>query len=188
MTDKNIDNLITALQEIHVLVSEQYEADPKKVGDFIEDLLITGYVMGRQASEDYLDFVLDTKPDFEQLHKALNLKIEGKTYRDRVDEYVENGGSVAEIIRVAETDFHRMYNTGLIDGGNEIGYHTGQNINKTWVTAGDDKVRDTHEYLEGMTVPLNEEFYTFDGDHSEFPGGFEKASNNCNCRCVCILS
>lgn len=188
MTDKNIDNLISALQEINVLVTEEYEKDPKNVEDFIDDLLIAGYLAGRQAAQDYLDFTLDAEPDFESLDKALNLKIEGKTFRDRVNEYVENGGSVAEIVRVAETDFHRMYNTGLIDGGNEIGYQTGQNINKTWVTAGDDKVRDTHDYLEGMTVPLNEEFFTFDGDHSEYPGGFEKASNNVNCRCVCILS
>lgn len=47
----------------------------------------------------------------------------------------------------------------------------------------DDKVRDTHDYLEGMSVGIDEEFYTYDGDHALYPGGFENAQNNVNCRC-----
>lgn len=187
MTDKHIDNLIIALQEINVLVGEWYETDRKQLGDLIETLLITAYLEGRSAAEDYLDYALDTELNLEQLDKALNLKIEGKTYRDRIDEYVEEE-KLPEIVRVAETDYHRMYNTGLIDGANEIGYQNGSYIYKTWVTAGDDKVRDTHEYLEGITIPLNDEFYTFDGDHALSPGGFIKAVNNVNCRCTLNLN
>ena len=39
----------------------------------------------------------------------------------------------------------------------------------------DDKVRETHRYLEGASVSLDEEFWTFDGDHAAYPGGVTKA-------------
>ena len=37
-------------------------------------------------------------------------------------------------------------------------------------------------------VPLEEEFFTFDGDHAAYPGGFTKAENNVNCRCIVRLT
>lgn len=187
MADRNADNLITALQEINVLVGEWYETQLPKIGDLIEDLLITGYLMGRSAAEDYLDYVIDTAP-VDRLDNALNLKIEGETYRDRIDKYLENGGTAYDFTRIAETEFHRMYNTGLVEGGEEISAITNTVVNKTWITAGDDRVRDTHDYLEGMTVPINEPFFTYDGDSAMAPGDFTKASNNVNCRCTTVLS
>lgn len=48
----------------------------------------------------------------------------------------------------------------------------------------DDRVRDTHSYLEGMEVPYNARFYTYDGDSAEAPGMFSLPENNINCRCV----
>jgi hypothetical protein len=52
----------------------------------------------------------------------------------------------------------------------------------------DNRVRDTHFYLEGMTVDINDKFYTYDGDSAYRPGGFEKAENNCGCRCLLMYS
>ena len=51
----------------------------------------------------------------------------------------------------------------------------------------DDKVRETHDYLEGVEVDLASEFVTFDGDSAKFPGDFSRAENNVNCRCVIDL-
>jgi hypothetical protein len=59
---------------------------------------------------------------------------------------------------------------------------------KTWVTMMDDRVRDTHDYLEGETVGIGEDFYTYDGDHASAPGLFELAENNVNCRCELLFS
>jgi uncharacterized protein with gpF-like domain len=55
---------------------------------------------------------------------------------------------------------------------------------KRWRTMNDDRVRDTHDYLEGMVVPFSERFYSYDGDSAEYPGGFALPENNINCRCV----
>jgi hypothetical protein len=48
----------------------------------------------------------------------------------------------------------------------------------------DDRVRDTHDYLEGMVVPFSSRFYTYDGDSADYPGGFTLPENNIGCRCV----
>ena len=63
----------------------------------------------------------------------------------------------------------------------------GYGVTKNWYTVMDDKVRETHRYLEGASVSLDEEFWTFDGDHAAYPGGFTKAENNVNCRCTVEL-
>ena len=55
---------------------------------------------------------------------------------------------------------------------------------KRWQTMMDDRVRDTHSYLEGMEVPYNEDFWTYDSDHAPAPGMFNRPENNINCRCV----
>ena len=60
-------------------------------------------------------------------------------------------------------------------------------VTKTWGTMLDESVRETHSYLESVSVPLEEEFFTFDGDHAPYPGLFQKAENNVNCRCFVIL-
>ena len=47
----------------------------------------------------------------------------------------------------------------------------------------DDRVRDTHDYLEGVEVGLDDEFYTYLGNKAMFPGQFGVAEEDVNCRC-----
>lgn len=90
---------------------------------------------------------------------------------------------VSAIQRVVETEYHRMYNTGAWDYANSFQEKTGRTMYKRWETMLDDKVRDTHIYLQSDAVPLDEAFFTFDGDSAMYPGGFTLAENNCGCRC-----
>ena len=54
---------------------------------------------------------------------------------------------------------------------------------KTWITQGDEKVRDTHWYLDGLKVGIDDYFYTLDGDYAMKPYDFEYPQNNIRCRC-----
>lgn len=87
------------------------------------------------------------------------------------------------ITRIAETEMHRIANTAALDTAKYAGAKY-----KTWATMLDDKVRDTHDYLEGETVDIDDDFYTYDGDHASAPGLFELAENNVNCRCELLFS
>ena len=55
-------------------------------------------------------------------------------------------------------------------------------MRKQWVTAGDERVRDPHAWLDGVIVPIDEKFYV-DGDSAMAPGGFALPELNVNCRC-----
>lgn len=56
-------------------------------------------------------------------------------------------------------------------------------VYKTWKDVGDLRVRDTHQYLNGISVPLNDYFFSISGDYGRFPGDFKTAAENANCRC-----
>ena len=112
-----------------------------------------------------------------RLSEVIYKKIDGKTFADRIAEYDD----AEKIKRVIETETHRCYNEGIQEVAEESKAY------KTWATMLDDKVRETHQYLEGVTVPWDDYFYTFDGDKALFPGGFEKAENCCGCRCEVYL-
>lgn len=142
--------------------------------DFLE-YLIFAYQNGIEAVNEML--ATGIMPNDDKMYSSLTLKIEGKTYVDRVREYVAKGDTGA-LMKVAETEYHRMFNEAILSGGMEAGATT-----KTWVTMQDSKVRDTHDYLFGETIPIDENFYTYDGDYAKTPSGFTRAENNVNCRC-----
>lgn len=152
--------------------------------EYIEFLLIEAYVYGNvQAMQDL--GLLDKDPadliNPDVMEQTINEEIAGKTYKDRIREYLDDENSTVEdFTRVAETDATRVYNAGVVDGGRNSGI---RGVRKQWVTMDDDRVRATHDYLEGMTVPMDMDFYTYDNDHASAPGLFSDPANNCNCRC-----
>ena len=154
------------------------------IEDYIEFLLIEAYVYGNvQAMQDLGLLDLDPKDliDEDEMKRVINEKIANKTFKQRIEEYLDDENSTIEDFqRVAETDATRVYNTGVVDGGKASGV---QGVMKQWITIDDSRVRSTHEYLQGMVVPLNEDFYTYDGDHARAPGLFSDPANSINCRC-----
>lgn len=57
-------------------------------------------------------------------------------------------------------------------------------VEKVWATMEDERVRETHNFLDGVSVPLGTLFVAIDGDSARYPGDFTKAENNTNCRCT----
>ena len=168
-------------------VRERYGKDPlpsadeEDIIDELLDLLLLAYAMGNSVTNSNLSS--DYAPDVDAVMKVVDAKVAGKTWRDRSEEYFKNGGTVDDIIRIAETEAHRIANTAALDTAQRAGAKT-----KTWVTMLDDRVREQHEWLEGVTVGIDEDFYTDDGDHASAPGLFTMAENNVNCRCELIFS
>lgn len=178
MADKHVDNFIEKIQGINLIVYEWYETDKAKLGDVIEDLLIDAYLDGALAAEDYLDFKPNTDIDTTRMFETINKDIAGKTFRQRVDEYVEQDNSLDEIVRVAETEFHRVYNEGAYDRAVDCEAKT-----KTWHCMNLPTSRDSHIYLDGMTKQMDEAFYSYNGHSAMFPHGFSEPSEDINCLC-----
>ena len=174
--------------------------------DEILEMLIIAYMFGNESANEMLygpvenpDGTINRTVDIDtsEMNDAVFRRIAGKNWRERVEEYVETeNGTVDDILRVVDTDMNRIYNDAILDVGEradteETVQDNGQakkTVMKTWETMQDDRVRDTHDYLQSMTVPVNRRFYTFDGDSARYPGDFTDPQNNVNCRCRISLS
>jgi len=148
-----------------------------EVSDIIEELLIDAYV----AAAGVIDDVIDEKHEIDvtRMYEVIDKKFDGKTYKDRIKEYYEQGDNPS-IKRVVETEVHRTFNQALIDTASK----SDKQLYKTWVTMGDDKVRDAHFYLEGQTIPLGEEFITIGGYSAQAPSLFGVPDLDIGCRCT----
>lgn len=164
------------LELLRAKLQAKEKIDAEDTIDEVLDLLILAYVYGNEDANTSLS--TDIKPNIAKFQAEAYRKYEDKDFQDRITEYAKQG-SVEDIMRVAETDTHRLYNAGVYDTAEELG----EQVYKRWNTQLDDKVREQHIYLEGSKVPLEAEFYTYTGDHAKAPGMFQDASNNVNCRC-----
>lgn len=187
-----ISSYVAALDELNPLTATSYyTADgdeterAKKVADDLFSFLVNAYTLGILNASSMLDTELTVNLD--EMEEAIFAVIDGKTFEDRVLDHVRNE-SPGRLVTLAESEFHRVYNQAVENGGQEFARRGNPNVTKTWYTVRDEKVRETHDYLEGVSVRIGEDFYTFDGDHAAYPGGFLKVENNANCRCIVLLS
>lgn len=159
-----MSDYLLGFDEINRLEFKEYTFD--ELCDLLYKKMRDAYVLG------YRD-----EPEFDYLEHLIFIDYDGKDPFDLLNEaYSDN--DTTRIRTIFENEYHRMYNAGAYDYG-KAHYRT-----KQWVTMQDDKVRDTHNYLEGIEIPVEAEFITYDGDGALYPGGFSNASNNVNCRCV----
>ena len=149
--------------------------------DALEDLFLLSYALGSDDANRQMNS--EIRPTIEEVMDTVDAKVAGKTWRERVREYAENGGTPDDIARIIETESHRDSNEAALTTARKAGAKT-----KTWMTMLDDRVRETHDYLQSMTVGINEPFFTYDGDSAQAPGGFELAENNVSCRCFLVFS
>lgn len=182
--------------------------------DEILEMLIMAYMFGNESANtmlfgpDIVDTIDPDEPnrpvriDVDDMNKSVFKDIAGKDWEQRVSEYYDSdSGTVDDVIRVVDTDMNRIYNDSVLDVGEKANSgrvewtredvpapNTKGRIVKTWVTMSDQKVRETHVYLEGMTIPVDKRFFTYDGDSARYPGDFTDPNNNCNCRCEISLS
>ena len=163
---------------------EQLQPNRKDEEDIIDELLDLFLLAYAQANEvTNANLSSNWQPELDDVMKTVDEKVAGKTWKERVKDYFANGGTGADIARIAETEMHRIANTAALETARRGGA-----TSKTWVTMLDDKVRETHDYLEGVTVGIDDDFITFDGDRASAPGLFSLAQNNVNCRCELIFS
>lgn len=178
-------------------INERKRNKSKRIDEILE-MLIIAYMFGNEAANTMLygpdDTVrsADDRPvpiQIESMNSAVFRKIAGKDWQERVSEYLDDeNGTVDEIIRVVDTDTNRIYNDAILDVGERAEHDETGRVMKTWETMLDDRVRDTHDYLQSETVPVDRRFYTFDGDSARYPGDFTLPQNNVNCRCRISLS
>lgn len=192
MPKENRKLYIAKFDEINAISKQMYDdyisgkkTESETESDF-EDFLLYAYSIGFLMGAEDIGASKDqsASPISQQVKDAIDRKFEGITAKQRLKDHLLNRDGASSIERLMKTEWHRMTNEG-IDGFGKL--YGSQNMTKRWVTMLDDKVRDTHDYLEGAEVPFNEDFYTYNGDHAPFPGMFGVPEEDVNCRCIVEL-
>jgi len=82
--------------------------------------------------------------------------------------------------RIATTEIFGSANESMFDAFKTVGFKA-----KEWVTARDERVRDSHAALDGKVIGLTEAFQTINGSQLYFPGDASTADPGeyINCRC-----
>ena len=80
-----------------------------------------------------------------------------------------------EARRIARTEIHNSHNTGVMRIYNEVGVEYTQ-----WIAANDDRVRDSHEEINGEIIPMGATY----SNGLEYPGDTNGPIEEwINCRC-----
>lgn len=180
-------------QDLQLSPDERKRRKQDRIDEILE-MLIIAYMFGNESGNAMLygdngipttDLERPIPIQTDSMNEAIFRKVADKNWEQRVSEYMDSEtGTVDEIIRVVDTDMNRVYNDAILD----VGKRADGDVMKTWQTMLDDRVRDTHDYLENTSVPVDRRFYTFDGDSARYPGDFTLPQNNVNCRCRISLS
>ena len=165
------------MDELNILSQKTLEQGVDK----FKDILIDAYIEGFSSAAYMIGEDIDIDPS--RLEDAIKKKYEEISINEKAEEYIKNGDGES-LQRLLESEYHRVYNQAIMDYADQVG----KLLFKTWVAILDDKTRDTHFYLDGTVVPTDAYFYSFDGDKGLFPGDFDRAENNANCRCIIELS
>lgn len=89
---------------------------------------------------------------------------------------------------IARTEATRVVNQATVESYRQLG-EQGIQVQKQWLSAFDEKVRDSHRWLNGKTVGANEDFVLppeYGGYKANSPGSFDVAGENINCRCTVV--
>ena len=156
--------------------AQEAKQEEEDIIDEMLDLFLLAYATGNNITNANLSF--GWEPPISEVMETVDKEVAGKTWRQRVEDYFANGGTGDDLIRIVETEVHRIANTAALDTAIRAGA-----TKKTWHCMMLPTSRDTHVYLDGMTIPINDEFYSFKGDSTQFPGQWGIAEEDVNCMC-----
>ncbi len=93
--------------------------------------------------------------------------------------------TINQSMRIVRTEGHRIQNQAALDVA-EKAKSEGCDIVKVWDSTLDGKTRPHHQQLDGQVRETDENF-EINGLTASAPGHFGKPSEDCNCRCVCLI-
>jgi len=113
--------------------------------------------------------------------------VQGETYKQmakRIKGALEN--DVVKANRIVRTEAHRAVESGKLHAA-EHAHRNGVIMLKEWNSMHDQRVRDRHRKLDGVKIPVDEEF-RIGSDRAKAPGLFSLPQNSINCRCYLSFS
>ena len=119
---------------------------------------------------------------------GLNTGLSTNEIAKLITEDTSNNFGIGRANRIARTEATRVVNQATVESYRQLG-EQGIQVKKQWLSAFDEKVRDSHRWLNGKTVDANEDFVLppeFGGHKASSPASFDVVGENINCRCTVV--
>jgi HK97 family phage portal protein len=101
--------------------------------------------------------------------------------RERITE-VYDFAATGRAERIARTEVIGASNAGALQAMKDLGA-----VGKEWLTSRDDRVRETHDAMDGQVVGVGESFLSPDGETLQYPGDQSAGPGAViNCRCTVV--
>ena len=182
--DETRERAVLLFDELNIMktriqVGGMSKADAKEM---FEDALLDAYMEGFEAAA-YILGEDDLRTDPDKVTDTLEKTYGGVGILQKFEDYFDSGDAAA-LANLIDSEYHRSYEKGGYDAATEARRVRGRGVVKVWDATLDDRTRLSHDILNGTKVGLDEYFVADDGDRGLYPGGFETAEQNANCRCV----
>lgn len=182
--DEVRERTVLLFDELNILktritIGGMSKADAKEM---FEDALLDAYMEGFEAAAYFLgEDDLRTDPD--KVSDTLEKRYDGVGILQKFEAYYDSGDS-ANLANLIDSEYHRSMEKGGWDAAESAESASGRRVVKVWDATLDDRTRLSHEILHGTRVGLHDYFMADSGDRGLYPGDFETAEQNANCRCV----
>jgi len=94
----------------------------------------------------------------------------------------EIDSSAGKAMQIVRTEGHRVKSQAVVESLESVAKRV--KMTKTWHSSRDERTRESHLRMHGMTVPFEEDFILPDGTRTEAPGLTGVAEHDINCRCI----
>jgi hypothetical protein len=177
-------------EDLRKVVRNRPELEEFSEDEILDLLLIEILTESGETKDELKDEILRfTEKEIRQagevdIPSIVNSPTKGETFRDRIERRIQEETLTPDTLKViVETESHRCEEDSAYRSAKQIQKKTGLTPYKLWNTMEDEKVRETHYDIDHDIVGIDEYFETFDGDRARWPGDFDYAENNANCRC-----
>lgn len=139
---------------------------------------VAGHIWTDRINKYGNDFVYDVHGI---IHKGIN---DGDTFTSMARNLKKRfGKDIGNTVRIARTEGARVLEDSKYQAFEDIAENESVQVFKVWHTMGDEAVRDTHQAMEGIKVPYDDEFTLPSGATCLYPKNTGIAAEDINCRC-----
>ena len=191
-------------------IISMYKDNKKAIENTLKDVVDTSYKAVNSSVAKYNIGVVSRPIDSS---KIIEKQIAGHIWTDRINKYgndfvydvhgiihegINNGDTftsmarnlkkrfgkdIGNTVRIARTEGARVLEDSKYQVFEDIAENESVQVFKVWHTMGDEAVRDTHQAMEGIKVPYDDEFILPSGATCLYPKSTGIAAEDINCRC-----
>lgn len=192
------------------IIISMYKNNKKAIENTLKDVIDTSY---KTVNSSVTKYNIESVSRVIDSNKIIEKQVAGHIWTDRINKYgndfvydvhgiihegINNGDTftsmarnlkkrfgkdIGNTVRIARTEGARVLEDSKYQAFEDIAENESVQVFKVWHTMGDEAVRDTHQAMEGIKVPYDDEFTLPSGATCLYPKSTGIAAEDINCRC-----